>query len=59
MKRANDRYLTGVCGGMAEQFNVSPTLMRILFAVVSLITFVISGLIIYTVLTFAMQPPDE
>ncbi|MBZ0184400.1 MAG: PspC domain-containing protein [Melioribacteraceae bacterium] len=59
MKRANDRYLTGVCGGMAEQFNVSPTLMRILFAVVSLITFVIPGLIIYTVLTFAMQPPDE
>ncbi len=59
MKRSNDRYLTGVCGGLAEQFKVNPTLFRIIFALVSLITFVIPGLIIYLVLTFAMLPPDE
>ena len=59
MKRANDRYLTGVCGGLADQFKVSPLAMGIVFSLVSLITFLIPGLILYLVLTFSMLPPDE
>jgi phage shock protein C len=58
-KRSNDRYLGGVCGGLAEHFNSSPLLFRILWALVSLMTFVIPGLIIYIVLWTTMLPPDE
>lgn len=28
-----DRQIGGVCGGLAEYFNIDPTLVRVLFAV--------------------------
>lgn len=59
MQRSNDRYLGGVCGGIAEWFKLSPSLVRIVFALVSLITFVIPGLLIYFILWFTMKKPEE
>ena len=59
LKRSNDRYLAGVCGGLAEQFGVSPFLMRVLYAAVSFTTFVLPGLIVYLVLWNTMDEPDE
>ena len=59
LKRSDDRYLAGVCGGIAEQFGVNPFLMRLMWAVVSLITFVLPGLIVYIVLWKTMDKPDE
>ena len=32
-----NRIIAGVCGGLAEYFNMDPTLMRILFVFVSLL----------------------
>lgn len=58
-KRSNDRYLGGVCGGIAEYFGVNPYFVRITWALLSLITFVIPGLIVYVVLWIIMIPPDE
>jgi phage shock protein C len=29
----SDRMIAGVCGGLAEYFNVDPTLVRLVFAV--------------------------
>ena len=59
LKRSNDRYLGGVCGGLAEQFGVSPFIMRILWAAITFTTFVIPGLIVYIVLWNTMEKPDE
>jgi phage shock protein PspC (stress-responsive transcriptional regulator) len=59
LKRSNDRYLGGVCGGLAEQIGVSPFLMRVLYAAVSFTTFVLPGLIVYLVLWNTMDEPDE
>ena len=58
-KRANDRYLGGVCGGIAEWFKLNPKVVRVVWAVISLITFFFPGLIIYIVLWIIMEPPDE
>jgi phage shock protein C len=33
----SDRMLVGVCGGIAEYFNVDPTLVRIITVVVALL----------------------
>ena len=33
-----NRMLTGVCGGIAEYFSIDPTVVRIGFAVISLVT---------------------
>jgi phage shock protein C len=44
----NQRMLAGVCGGLAEYFNVDATLIRVLFLVLAV--FGGSGLVIYVVM---------
>ena len=44
----HDRSLAGVCGGLADYFNVDATLIRLLFVILSLSTW--PGLLIYIVL---------
>ncbi len=47
--RSNDnRWLAGVCGGVAEYFDVDPTLIRVLFILFSFV--VGGGLIVYLIL---------
>lgn len=58
-KRSNDRYLGGVCGGIAEKLNISPLVVRIFWAVLTFITFMIPGLVVYLILWNTMIPPDE
>jgi phage shock protein C len=41
----SDRKLAGVCGGLAEFFNLDPTLIRVLFVVLALAGG--SGIVIY------------
>jgi phage shock protein C len=44
----NQRMLAGVCGGLAEYFNVDATLIRVLFLILAV--FGGSGLVIYVVM---------
>jgi phage shock protein C len=44
----NQRMIAGVCGGLAEYFNVDATLMRVLFLLLAV--FGGSGLVIYIVM---------
>lgn len=37
-RSSSDRVLTGVCGGIAEEYNMDPTLVRIISAVIVLCT---------------------
>ena len=54
-RSANDRKLAGVCGGIAEYLNMDPTVIRVLWAIVSLFAFV--GVIAYIVCAFII--PEE
>jgi phage shock protein C len=49
-----ERMLAGVCGGLAEYFNVDPTLVRVVYLVVTVLTGVLSGLVLYVVLAVMM-----
>ena len=59
LKRSSDRYLGGVCGGIAEFLKINPLLVRIGWSVLTAITIMIPGLIVYFVLWNTMIPPDE
>ena len=59
LKRASDRYLGGVCGGIAVWFKINPWLVRIIWTFLSLITFIIPGLVVYIILWVTMIEPDE
>jgi len=54
----NDKVIFGVCGGLAEYFNVSSTVIRLLFIVLSLISFG-AMLIVYIICAFVMPEGNE
>ncbi|MCQ4628343.1 PspC domain-containing protein [Corynebacterium sp. CCUG 65737] len=47
VRSMNDRYIAGVCGGIAETYNIDPTLVRLVF--VALFLAGMSGLLIYII----------
>ena len=48
--RSSNRILAGVCGGIAEYFDVDPTLIRVVFAVLTLFSASFPGLLLYIIL---------
>ncbi|MCA9883256.1 MAG: PspC domain-containing protein [Anaerolineae bacterium] len=52
LTKSNDRMIAGVCGGVAEYFNVDPTLVRLLFVLFALAGG--PGLLVYIVLALVM-----
>ena len=52
--KSNDKKISGVCGGIAEYFNWDPTIVRVLWAVLTLCTSAFPGIIIYIVLALVM-----
>lgn len=52
--RSNNRMLAGVCAGIAEYFNIDPTLVRAVYAVVSVLCAGFPGLILYLILMIVM-----
>ena len=54
LKRSRNRVLAGVCGGIAEWLGWSPTLVRVLFVVVSVLSAAFPGLLVYVVLWIVM-----
>ena len=54
----SDRVLVGVCGGVAEYFNIDPTVVRVIWAVASIFAF--AGVIAYIVCAFVIpEKPDS
>lgn len=56
--KSNDRKICGVCGGIAEYFNIDPTIIRIL--TLCLVFFGIgSPIIVYFIAAFIMTDSPE
>ena len=54
-RSTDDRWLAGVCGGLAKYFNVDPTLVRVIFVILALVG--LGGVLIYLVL-WVIVPPE-
>ncbi len=50
----SNRMIAGVCGGLAEWLGWDPTLVRILYVVVSVVSAAFPGLLVYLVLWMVM-----
>jgi phage shock protein C len=55
--RSNDRIIAGVCAGIAEYFDVDPTIIRIVYAVLTIGT-AFCGIILYPILWLIMPPKN-
>ena len=56
-RSTSDRQLAGVCGGIAKYLNLDPTVIRILWVIITLFGF--AGLIAYIACVFIIpeEPP--
>ncbi len=57
-RSASNRMLAGVCGGVAEYFNIDPTVVRVIWAIASIFGF--AGVIAYIACVFIIpEKPDN
>ena len=58
LTRSNDKMLAGVCAGVAEHTGLDTSLIRILVALVTLASGIITGLLVYLVAALIMPAPE-
>jgi phage shock protein PspC (stress-responsive transcriptional regulator) len=46
----NNRMIAGICGGIGEYFNIDPTLVRVLWVLLTLISLGVVGIIAYIIM---------
>ena len=56
--RSTNKMIAGVCGGVAEYFDIDPTLVRVIYAVLTLFTAAFPGVILYIVMMLLMPQTD-
>ena len=57
-KSSTDKKLCGVCAGIANFFNIDPTIIRVLYAVAAIFTTGFPFTLLYIVLAFIL-PEDN
>ncbi|HET9314547.1 MAG TPA: PspC domain-containing protein, partial [Vicinamibacteria bacterium] len=50
LRRSRRRLLAGVCGGLAEWLGWDPTLVRVLYVLVSILSAAFPGILVYLIL---------
>ncbi len=58
LRRSKDRWIAGVCGGLAEYFAWPADRVRILYVLVSVISAAFPGILVYLLLWFVMPDAD-
>ena len=56
-RSSNDKKICGVCGGIAEYFDIDSTIVRIIYIVLSLLPGV-PGILLYIILAFVIPQDD-
>lgn len=49
LRKSSDRMIAGVCGGLAEYFDLDPTLVRAGYVLLSLCSIGFPGLLVYLI----------
>jgi phage shock protein C len=56
VKSTNNRKIAGVCGGIAEYFGIDPTVVRVAYVLLSVLSAAFPGIILYIILAIVL--PD-
>jgi len=57
-KSSTDKKISGVCAGIANYFGIDPTIIRIIYVCLSLMSASFPGLILYIALAFILPEDD-
>ena len=59
LRKSSNRMIAGVCGGIAEWLGWDPTLVRILYVLVSVLSAAFPGILVYIILWIVMPKPES
>ncbi len=54
LRRSQNKMIAGVCAGIAEYFNLDPTLVRVGYVLVSIFSAGFPGILVYIILMLVM-----
>ena len=57
-RSVKDCKLAGVCGGLAEYFNIDPTMVRVAYVLLSFFSAGFPGLLLYIILMLVMPKAE-
>ena len=52
--KSSDKKISGVCAGIAEFFEIDPTIVRVAYALIALFTAAFPCIIVYMILAFVI-----
>lgn len=58
LTRSNNKMVAGVCAGIAEYFDIDPTLVRVCYAALSIFSAGFPGLLLYIILMVIMPQKE-
>lgn len=58
LTRSNNKMVAGVCAGIAEYFDIDPTLVRVCYAALSIFSAGFPGLLLYIILMLIMPQKE-
>ena len=60
LTRSNrNKMIAGVCGGLAEYLRMDPTVVRVLYILISVVSAAFPGIVAYIILMVLMPPLEE
>lgn len=59
LKRSNNSMISGVCGGIAEWLGWDPTIVRIGYVLLSILSAAFPGILVYIILWVVIPPPEN
>ena len=58
LKKSKNKMLAGVCAGIGEYMGVDPTMIRVIYATLSVLSAAFPGLLLYLILCIIMPSAD-
>ena len=58
-RSSRHKMIAGVCGGLAEYFDLDPTVVRVAYVLISIVSVAFPGMLAYIILMFVMPPPPS
>jgi phage shock protein C len=59
LRRSHDAYLAGVIGGIAEYFGLDPSLCRVVYVILSVLSAAFPGMLVYVILWILIPRREE
>lgn len=58
LRKSREKMIAGVCGGLAEWLGWDPTVVRVLYVLISILSAAFPGILVYLILWIVMPPPE-